>query len=396
MDDRLLAGVASGLGSYFNVDPVVFRVGFVALTLAGGVGLLIYLLCWVLLPPSFGPQGVPAGGQIALAVPVTLRQGGWKTYLAIGAVLFALALLFSPFTRPTVVFALLLIALGVLLLVQDQPGGERPPSVPPGQAGGWTPPPPPAGGSPPGQPAPPGQWQQPAWSQPSGWGQPTAAQPPAMVPGWGSSPTAVAERAPRPRSVIVWVTVAAALLAAGVAGALDNFGVVNMTVTTTLALMLTVVGVGLLVASVWGRGVWLILLGCLLLPVVAVSGVLDNVSVRGDTGDQRWEPRALAEVRPEYATAAGGLRIDLSQVQFGSQPTTITGRVGFGELRVIVPNGQPVTVHAQTTGSIQVLGRETNGYRIESETSDGSSERLGRLTLNLRVAVGSIIVERGP
>ncbi|HZD70013.1 MAG TPA: PspC domain-containing protein, partial [Actinomycetes bacterium] len=118
MDDRMIAGVASGLGAYFNVDPVVFRIGFVALTLAGGVGVLIYLLCWLLFPPVFGPQGdQPRQPQTML--PAAVRQGGWKTYLAMGAVLLAVMLLFGSFTRPTVVFALLLIAVGALLLVQD-------------------------------------------------------------------------------------------------------------------------------------------------------------------------------------------------------------------------------------------------------------------------------------
>jgi phage shock protein PspC (stress-responsive transcriptional regulator) len=486
MDDRLIAGVASGLGAYFNVDPVVFRVGFVALTLAGGVGALIYLLCWIILPPAFGPQASASGtpgrpllhqGQ-ALA-PVALRQGGWKTYLAIGAVLLALVLLFSPFTRPTVIFALLLIALGVLLMVQDQPSGERPPGQP-GPGGGGPPgaAPPPGGGSgggfQPGQAGPPGQWQPsatgtaasgtmapaagqqppaaapgatgvapgasgasgtwssaPPWGQPSGWGEPGGAYPPgassggaypggahpggahpggahpvgarhpAAAPGgWGSSATAVMESGQRrPRPVLGWVTVALALLAGGVAGALDNFGAVHMTAATTLALMLTVIGAGLLVASVWGRGGWLILLGCLLIPVVAVTSVLNDVSVTGETGDQSWQPRAVADVRPEYGLAAGELRIDLSQVRFGPQATTIDARVAVGEMRITVPSGQPVTVHADATGSIQAFGREASGYKIHSDVTDDSnrsSERLGRLTLNLRVGVGSIIVQRGP
>ena len=42
-DDKMLAGVAGGLGEYFGVDPVLFRVGFVAATLLSGVGLLAYL-----------------------------------------------------------------------------------------------------------------------------------------------------------------------------------------------------------------------------------------------------------------------------------------------------------------------------------------------------------------
>jgi phage shock protein C len=42
-EDKMIAGVAGGLGEYFGVDPVLFRVGFVAATLLSGVGALAYL-----------------------------------------------------------------------------------------------------------------------------------------------------------------------------------------------------------------------------------------------------------------------------------------------------------------------------------------------------------------
>ncbi len=45
-----IAGVAGGLGRYLGVDPVLFRVGFVVLTVLGGAGILAYCLCWLLLP----------------------------------------------------------------------------------------------------------------------------------------------------------------------------------------------------------------------------------------------------------------------------------------------------------------------------------------------------------
>src|ERR1051326_2824310 len=49
-DDRLIAGVCSGLGRYFNVDPVLFRVGAVALIFFGGAGILLYLAAILLIP----------------------------------------------------------------------------------------------------------------------------------------------------------------------------------------------------------------------------------------------------------------------------------------------------------------------------------------------------------
>ena len=48
--DSKVAGVAGGLGHYLGVDPILFRVGFVALTILGGAGILAYALLWLLLP----------------------------------------------------------------------------------------------------------------------------------------------------------------------------------------------------------------------------------------------------------------------------------------------------------------------------------------------------------
>jgi phage shock protein PspC (stress-responsive transcriptional regulator) len=47
----MAGGVCGGLADYSGVDAVLWRVGFVALTLLGGGGVLLYLLLWVLLPP---------------------------------------------------------------------------------------------------------------------------------------------------------------------------------------------------------------------------------------------------------------------------------------------------------------------------------------------------------
>jgi phage shock protein PspC (stress-responsive transcriptional regulator) len=45
-----IAGVCAGLGHYFDMDPVLFRVLFVAVILFGGSGGLIYLLLWLVMP----------------------------------------------------------------------------------------------------------------------------------------------------------------------------------------------------------------------------------------------------------------------------------------------------------------------------------------------------------
>ncbi|MGY1689510.1 PspC domain-containing protein [Geodermatophilus sp. SYSU D01105] len=48
--DRMAGGVCGGLADHLGVDAVLWRVGFVGLTLAGGAGVVLYLLLWVLVP----------------------------------------------------------------------------------------------------------------------------------------------------------------------------------------------------------------------------------------------------------------------------------------------------------------------------------------------------------
>jgi phage shock protein PspC (stress-responsive transcriptional regulator) len=63
--ERMVGGVSGGLADYSGIDTVLWRVGFVALTLAGGAGILVYLLLWV-----FMPAGPPVPGE----VPSPLEQ----------------------------------------------------------------------------------------------------------------------------------------------------------------------------------------------------------------------------------------------------------------------------------------------------------------------------------
>lgn len=55
---KVVAGVCGGLGEYFAIDPVWFRIGFVVLAIGGGSGILIYLLMWLIVPPQ--PDGYVA------------------------------------------------------------------------------------------------------------------------------------------------------------------------------------------------------------------------------------------------------------------------------------------------------------------------------------------------
>jgi phage shock protein PspC (stress-responsive transcriptional regulator) len=50
-DNRLIAGVCGGLGEFFGISPNWFRLAFLIALLPGGLpGILIYLVCWIIIP----------------------------------------------------------------------------------------------------------------------------------------------------------------------------------------------------------------------------------------------------------------------------------------------------------------------------------------------------------
>lgn len=48
--NRIMAGVAGGLGEYFQIDPTIIRIIFVLLMVFGGGGVLVYIILWILIP----------------------------------------------------------------------------------------------------------------------------------------------------------------------------------------------------------------------------------------------------------------------------------------------------------------------------------------------------------
>lgn len=67
--DKVVAGVAGGLGRYLGIDPVILRVAFVVLTLAGLAGILVYIVGWIAIPEEKPGEEVGAsehsGGNTA-------------------------------------------------------------------------------------------------------------------------------------------------------------------------------------------------------------------------------------------------------------------------------------------------------------------------------------------
>ena len=127
-DDRILGGIAGGLGRYFNVDPILFRIAAVVLTFVGGAGILLYLAMLLLVPAEPAPGAAPAPEEGAVAPTDSRNRGlviagvvvllliGWPLILGGG---IALAAIFVPLA--------ILVAVGVLAwwLVSGQgPSGD--------------------------------------------------------------------------------------------------------------------------------------------------------------------------------------------------------------------------------------------------------------------------------
>jgi phage shock protein PspC (stress-responsive transcriptional regulator)/predicted membrane protein len=101
--DKLIGGVAGGLGRYFGVDPILFRIAFVVLTFAGGVGVLAYIGLLAFVPADDG------GGL------TQTRSGNLIAAVALG--LLAVVLLGPPvfFAGPVLLPIALLVGIGLLL-----------------------------------------------------------------------------------------------------------------------------------------------------------------------------------------------------------------------------------------------------------------------------------------
>lgn len=54
MTDKWIAGVCGGVATYFSIDPVLVRLIFVVLALAGVLpGVLLYIIAWIIMPQEY-------------------------------------------------------------------------------------------------------------------------------------------------------------------------------------------------------------------------------------------------------------------------------------------------------------------------------------------------------
>lgn len=137
--ERILGGVCGGLAEYFNLDPTLVRLVFVLLALAGGAGLLVYIILWIIMPRHSQLEAREVVGENIADIKkrlVELESGvktavtgekaeEWKRSASfwLGVVLVALGLIFlfssldiMRWWRWAVLWPVILILLGVLLV----------------------------------------------------------------------------------------------------------------------------------------------------------------------------------------------------------------------------------------------------------------------------------------
>jgi len=431
-DDKVVSGVCGGLGRHFGVDPVVFRIAFVVMALAGGSGVLLYLVAWLLVPDDHSGATVidrarhGHGSQVLAAV-----------LLAVGAIVVLDRL--GDNGGGGRFGGLVLLGVGAAVLWSRR--GQPEPPIPPQGGTGSVPPPPPlgppspqplsppaTGATAPAAPSPPPPAPAPdrtveippsevatdemaggastlAATDPDGsttavvspaltssaptLPEATHGQPPAPSPAW-RAPKADKER--RPPSVLVAVTLSLLAILAGVLVLVGGTDTVDVSLGTGLALALLVVGGALLVGAWRGRARWLVPLGVVLGVAVLATSVAD-VSLRGGVGDRAYRPRTVGELRSPYRLAAGDLVVDLSRLDLSATTESVTATMGAGDLEVVVPDGAEVVVDAHVgAGSMTVFGRQFEGTGNDRQVVETGREGGGRLILSARTGFGDLEV----
>ena len=85
-EGRWLGGVCAGLGRYFDINPLVYRIAFAALALAGGTGLLLYVAAWLVIPGERSEESIAVE---------TLRRHRDRPWLLLGVGLLAFGALLA-------------------------------------------------------------------------------------------------------------------------------------------------------------------------------------------------------------------------------------------------------------------------------------------------------------
>jgi phage shock protein PspC (stress-responsive transcriptional regulator) len=355
--DRVIAGVAGGVGDYLNVDPVLIRAAFAGLMIFGGAGLVLYVALWLFMPTAGERDSIVESG-----VRWTTRRG-MRTATV---VLIVLAVVFLTdwmtgggyfSIEPAHIWAIAAIVVGAAFLLGRSGGGATRSADPSAIAEG---------------------------AQAAAGLQAAAGAEPRLTP--------VAE--PGERSALPWLILGSVLLAVAALAVAGAAGGIRVAPSQYVGAAFVVAGVGLAIGSWWGHARRFILLGLLALPL-AIGSAFVTVPLEGGAGDHYFHPIGVAELQPEYRLVGGRLWLDLTDLPIGTEPVTINASVGVGELIVVVPQGANLEVDARVdAGALWLLGSSQTGTGLSDRLVRGGNLGRGFLILTLDAGIGSVDVER--
>jgi phage shock protein C len=125
-NDRMIGGVCGGLGRYLNLDSTLVRLAFVLFTLAGGAGVLIYLILLIVMPLD------NAASTAVNYTPADDGERQRRTSILVGGGLILVGLCYFLGHIPGLawlslgnLWPLLLIAVGVWIIVNFYSNQER-------------------------------------------------------------------------------------------------------------------------------------------------------------------------------------------------------------------------------------------------------------------------------
>jgi hypothetical protein len=182
------------------------------------------------------------------------------------------------------------------------------------------------------------------------------------------------------------------LLGAGVLWLLDVAGVVDLSYTSWIGVLL--VAIGLLIALTPGRHGLLVFVGILIVLAGIPALLIDDELFKGGIGESTEEPSSSFDLEP-YRLGIGKLTVDLTGPDLELDGRVVEASVGIGELLVLVPLDTDVTVDAHVgIGNSEALGETESGVDVDLDSISGTSGSQ-EVTLDLDVGIGNIRVERG-
>jgi phage shock protein PspC (stress-responsive transcriptional regulator) len=398
-DESRIAGVAGAIARRYDLDPTLVRVAFVVWAIVGG-GLLLYLLGWLVLPPD--PADPPrrdhaAGGR----AHGPGRRPGPPTLVVVATVIVAAATLVPAFSGRVVTLVALALAGVALYLLHTARADLGVAGTPAAEGAPW-----PAWSA---AAPPPGTWADddgpvawdPLGAAPRGWSLPAEPRPRAAdgVPLRG------------PRSVLTPVTLALALVAAGLAGVALLLGLPGASPVWIPAAALAVVGLGLVVGSIAPRrprrGLVVAAVPLIILTVLGSMAATrpdfgapwtgPGSGIDRGAGDVTETPMLLTAIAPQYRTGLGDIDLDLTRLAVppaGAPPVRTVVESGAGDITVKVPPTADVTVSCQTgLGDVDCLGLTSDATGHVDLGPDGPGGLV--LDVTARSGAGDVAVQRG-